>query len=184
MAATLVPGGAWNTTVTMEASAAPDLAGKPRSVRAAMVSRHVAALLLRARYLAVGAVCSAVNYGLMLAIDRRDYLVSSVIAFPVVGLLAYILHARFTFRVAPTVPAYLAYLIATASSFLCFVALMAVLHDWLLLDVATAVPIVTLVLVCWNFILARSTIERRPTWIRRATSSASAMLERAGRPAR
>ena len=168
----------------MEASAVPGLAGEPSSFSEATVARLVAALVLRARYLAVGAVCSAVNYGLMLAIDRRDYIVSSVIAFPVVGLLAYILHARFTFRVAPTAPAYLAYLIATASSFLCFVALMAVLHDCLLLDVATAVPIVTLILVCWNFVLARSTIERRPTWIRHVTNSVSAMLERAGRPAR
>jgi putative flippase GtrA len=112
---------------------------------------------LELRYLAVGASCAILYIATMIAGDLLGlhYVASTAIAFVVVVLWGYALHARFTFQGPMSARSLTRYTAAMAGNFPLSVALMFVLCDLMGLAVPVAAPVTTAALFVWNFAASR-----------------------------
>jgi putative flippase GtrA len=110
-----------------------------------------------ARYTAVGAVCAGLNNGAIIGAAALgiDYVTSSVASFFVVTPIAYLLHSTVSFRQPRSISGLLRYSGGVVTALPMFLACMFVLSTMLGLPVAIASPVATVLLVLWNYILAR-----------------------------
>lgn len=109
------------------------------------------------RYLGVGGICAIANNAIVIGLDLVGvhYTVSIVIAFVLVTTLAYYLHAVHTFRVPLSAPALARFFAGNLGGFGISVALMVLFCSGIGLSSAVAMPIVTALLLAWNFTVAR-----------------------------
>jgi putative flippase GtrA len=109
------------------------------------------------RYVMIGAG-SALAYNLVLIAVHAagaHYLLAALTAFVVVVLGAYCAHAAFTFQVACSVPGLLRFAGTQIIGFPVSAALLAGLVDGAGLPVWLATPVVTVVMLVYNFVSAR-----------------------------
>ena len=123
----------------------------------------IAALLARPafRYLCVGATCASANWALMLAIDDKRYLVSSIVTFVPVSTLGFVLHATWTFRERLRWRSWIAYLAGLLPNFPVALAMLAILRDGVGVPLWLSIPMVTVAMTIANFYVARWAIVSR-----------------------
>jgi putative flippase GtrA len=117
------------------------------------------------RYAQVGLLCALINNAIVIGMDRFAYPYAlSVTLGTVIGMtVAYLLHAAYTFRARATLGGWLRFGAGNFSAFLLSMALMFVMCSLVGLSASIAMPLVTLILFVWNYIVAHLVIpERRP----------------------
>jgi putative flippase GtrA len=100
------------------------------------------------------------NNAIVIGMDQAGYhyAVSVAVAFLVVMLVGYRLHASYTFEVEASRGGWLRFLLVNLSGFPLSIALMFVLCDGVGLSASLAMPIATVLLFAWNYVLAHRVI--------------------------
>jgi putative flippase GtrA len=116
------------------------------------------------RYGLVSLVCAALYNVIMIAGDRLGlhYAASYAIAFVVVVITGFSLHAFFTLKVEPSWAAFGRYLVAMAMNAPLNLALIFVLSDLAHLPMVVVSPASTVALVAWNAAATWWSLRRRP----------------------
>ena len=114
------------------------------------------------RYAQVGLLCALLNNAIVIGMDRigYHYAASVTFGFMVVMVVGYLLHSAYTFRVTPSVGGWLRFVGANLSGFPLSMGSMFVLCDIIGLGASVAMPIATVVLFAWNYLLAHWLIGR------------------------
>lgn len=114
------------------------------------------------RYAQVGLLCALINNAIVIGMDRigYHYAASVTLGFLVVMVVGYLSHAAYTFRVAPSVGGWLRFVGANLSGFPLSMGSMFVLCDIFGLGASVAMPIATVILFAWNYLLAHWLIGR------------------------
>ena len=114
------------------------------------------------RYAQIGIVCALLCNGLIIGLDKAGvhYLVSTIAATIIVTIIGYLLHCDYTFRMRRSASGLARFFGATALSSLITIGLMAILCDYMSLSASTAIPIATIILFGWNYLMARWAIVR------------------------
>ena len=114
------------------------------------------------RYAQVGLLCALSNNIIVIGMDRLGYsYVASVTLASFIALtIAYVLHARYTFRVRASTTGWLRFAIANMASILLSMALMFVLCGAFRMSASIAMPLVTALLFVWNYVLAHLVIAK------------------------
>lgn len=109
------------------------------------------------RYLLIGGLCAALNSAILIGGDALGvhYLLSNIVAFAIVSTLAFILHARRTFVVDINRTRYLRFMAGLVSAFIVSTALYALIYDALDVPMIVASPLITGILVAYNYLAAR-----------------------------
>jgi len=109
------------------------------------------------RYALGGAICAVLNNVIMIGLDRVgvDYRISLLITFAITAPLGYIFHSAVTFQKARNWERLRRYSIGTLSGFFVSAALLFIFCTELRLPVAIAMPITTVLLFFYNYVLAR-----------------------------
>jgi putative flippase GtrA len=104
--------------------------------------------------LAIGLLCSALTILLVWLFEQAGmhYLASVGLAFPIVLVAGYLLHARFTFSERPAVRSFLPYAGAMAVNLPASTLLLVLLCESLGLGSAAGMAVVTLILATWNLL--------------------------------
>lgn len=118
------------------------------------------------RYAQVGLLCAVVNNLIVIAMDFAGYhyLPGVIVSFAVTMFLAYVLHAGYTFEVRPSSTGGLRFAAANLSGFPLSLGAMYVLCDRVGLRASIAMPIATVLLFFWNYLLAHWVLVGRPSW--------------------
>jgi putative flippase GtrA len=119
------------------------------------------------RYAQVGLLCALLNNAIVIAMDHADfhYAIGVTVGFLVVMLVAYVLHSAYTFEVRASPAGWLRFTGANLSGFPLSMGSMFVLCDGMGLRASIAMPIATVLLLIWNYLLAQWLIAgsaRRP----------------------
>lgn len=116
------------------------------------------------RYAQIGLICAFLTNGLIIGLDRlgTHYLVATVAATVSVTLVGYLLHSFFTYRIAPSLVGLLRFCAATATGSCIALVSMIVLCDGFGLSASAAIPLATVFLFFWNYLLATWAIVRAP----------------------
>jgi putative flippase GtrA len=112
------------------------------------------------RYAQVGLLCALINNAIVIGMDRLaySYVLSVTIASFVSLTVGYLLHATYTFRAPATVGGWLRFCAANVSGFLLSMTLMFIMCSIIGLSASLAMPIVTLILFVWNYLVAHLVI--------------------------
>ncbi len=129
---------------------------------AAFVRRIAAARIDQLRYLVVGGLCFLLNWSVMLAMRGVSYVYSSALCFLLVGTLAYVLHATWTFRAPLSRTSLVLYLLGLAPTYPVSLAILFCLHDLVRVALWLAVPVTTAIMLAANFCVASFAIVRAP----------------------
>jgi putative flippase GtrA len=115
------------------------------------------------RYLVAGAVCAIANNGLFIAGARAGIGLFglTLLSFLIVGTMGYIVHARFTFRQAPSVQTYAKFMVGVALGTPVAYIVLALLRIGAHMPMPVAAPVATVILLIYNFAIARLAIVRR-----------------------
>jgi len=135
-----------------------------KQFRLAATAQHLGSILRSpGRYASVGLLCAALNIGCVIVLDRAGfhYAPAMVIAFVGVTLVAYTLHAAFTFRASASAAGLLRFVGASATAFPLALLLMFLLCDGVGLSVSAALPIATAILFVWNYLGSKWAITGR-----------------------
>lgn len=108
------------------------------------------------RYVQVGALCALLNNVIVIALDRAGihYAVGVTVAFVIVMLFSYRLHTSYTFERQASVSGWFRFAGANLSGVPLSLGCMFVLCGRLGLAVSLAMPIATILLLFWNYLLA------------------------------
>jgi putative flippase GtrA len=119
------------------------------------------------RYVQVGAACALLNNAIVIAMDRAGYhyVLGVTAGFIVVMLVSYLLHTAYTFETRGSATGWLRFVGANLSGFPLSLGSMCVLCDGIGLSASLAMPIATVLLLCWNYLLAYWLIAR-PSGVR------------------
>ena len=115
------------------------------------------------RYAQVGLICALLNNVVVIAMDRvgYHYAMAVAVAFLTVTLIGYLLHTTYTFGVRASGTGGLRFMVANLSSFPLAMGAMFVLCSGLGLRASVAMPIATVLLFAWNFLIAHAAIAWR-----------------------
>jgi putative flippase GtrA len=130
------------------------------TVREASSNGHRAAI---PRYLVVGGLCALVANAILIGFDRLGihYVVSSVVSFVTTLMLAYGLHAQWTFNAPPSFGRFIRYGAAMALNLPLSMALLFILVDVAGLKMIVAAPLATALQTILNYVIARAIIRPR-----------------------
>ena len=108
------------------------------------------------RYAQVGLLCALINNAIVIGMDRlaSPYPLSVTVGSIVSLTVGYLLHAAYTFRARATFAGWLKFGAANVSGFLLSMALMFVMCSLVGLSASVAMPLVTVILFVWNYIVA------------------------------
>lgn len=114
------------------------------------------------RYAQVGLLCALLNNAIVIAMDHAGYhyTIGVVVGFLIVMAVGYLLHAAYTFEVRASRAGWLRFVVANLSGFPLSLGAMFILCDGIGLSASIAMPIATVLLLFWNYLLAHLTIER------------------------
>lgn len=114
------------------------------------------------RYAQVGLVCAIINNGVVIGLDHLGYhyAVSVTLGFLVVTVVGYLLHCVYTFRTKAAPNGWVRFMTANLSGFPLSMGSMFLLCDVAHLSASAAMPIATLLLFAWNYLLADIIIGR------------------------
>ena len=114
------------------------------------------------RYALVAGLCAVLYNAIMIFGDRSGvhYVLSYAVAFVVIVILGFCLHVAFTFEVAATWPSFFRYTAAMAVNAPLFLALMFLFRDVGQLSVSLASPLITGLMMIWNYIAGRWALVR------------------------
>lgn len=114
------------------------------------------------RYLAVSGLCMVTNISVIVGLTAAgcNYVVASVIAFALVCMLGFALHAGWTFRSAATPAGFARYVAAMALNLPISILLIWLAHDVAGLTVAISATLATIALVVWNYLASRWAIAK------------------------
>lgn len=109
------------------------------------------------RYAQVGLVCALLNNAIVIGLDHagHHYFVAVIVAYLNVVLLGYLLHAAYTFQVRASRAGCIRFLAANLTSLPLSMLLMFMFCDGIGLSASQAMPIATVLLFFWNFLLAQ-----------------------------
>ena len=115
------------------------------------------------RFLVIGALCAALNNALIIGLvwTGFDPLAASLLAFPPVLALGFMLHSLLTFEATMSAAAFWRYALAMAMNFPAWSASLFIFCDLFGAPIAFAAPMTTLLLVVWNFRSARWAFGRK-----------------------
>jgi putative flippase GtrA len=108
------------------------------------------------RYAQVGLICALINNAIVIGMDRFacPYPLSVTVGSVVSVTVGYLLHAAYTFRARASVAGWLKFGAANVSGFLLSMALMFVMCSLAGLSASLAMPLVTVILFVWNYLVA------------------------------
>jgi putative flippase GtrA len=108
------------------------------------------------RYGQVGLVCALLSNAIVIGMDRfgYHYAVSVTVAYLAGTLVGYLLHTAYTFQVRPSGTGWLSFVVANLSGFALAISSMSILCGIIGLSASIAMPIVTVLLFAWNYLLA------------------------------
>lgn len=117
------------------------------------------------RYVQVGLVCALINNAIVIGMDRFacPYPLSVTVGSIVSVTAGYLLHAAYTFRSRATLAGWLKFGAANVTGFLLSMGLMFVMCSLVGLSASIAMPLVTLILFGWNYVLAHLIIPEHRT---------------------
>jgi putative flippase GtrA len=109
------------------------------------------------RYLVVGLVCALLYNAALIGCDLLGihYVVSNLIAYPIVVVCGFALHCCFTFERRPSAKSFLRYAAGMATNYPASIVLMFLFCDVAGLAVPLAAPVTTITLVAWNYLITR-----------------------------
>ena len=113
-----------------------------------------------ARYLTVGAVCALINNAMLIGLSLMGlhYLACIAINFAVMVPLSYLLHARWTFAAPVAWKNLAAYTAGSISSLVLASLFIAILCGPLGLPMVISAPLATILMIAYNFVMARLTV--------------------------
>lgn len=113
------------------------------------------------RYLVVGGLCAVLNIAILVSGEwiGVHYLLSNVAAFVITSTIAFVLHTRRTFKVSANLHRYLRFMTGLLSAFVVSTMLYFVIFDAMGVPMPIASPIITTLILCYNFIVARISLE-------------------------
>jgi putative flippase GtrA len=114
------------------------------------------------RYGQVGILCALLNNAIVIAMDQAGYhyAIGVIAGFVVVMVVGYMLHCSYTFGVRASSGGWLRFATANLSGFPLSMGSMYVLCDRVGLSASIAMPIATVCLLFWNYLLAYLVIAR------------------------
>jgi putative flippase GtrA len=114
------------------------------------------------RYAQVGLLCALLNNAIVIAMDRAGYhyTLGVIVGFLVVMIVGYVLHASYTFGVRASSAGWLRFIGANLSGFPLSIGAMYVLCDGIGFRASVAMPVATVLLLFWNYLLAYLIIGR------------------------
>ena len=117
----------------------------------------------QARYLLVGILCAGVHNAIVIggAALGVHYAVSVTVSYCVVVVLGYLLHVHFTFDREPSLGSFGRYAVGMLANWPFTVALLFVFCDLLHLPMFIASPVVTVIMIVWNYAVSRWAITSR-----------------------
>src|SRR5436305_1448481 len=112
------------------------------------------------RYAQVGLLCAVINNAIVISLDQLGYhfAVGVIVGFIVVMVVGYMLHSSYTFGVRASSSGWLRFVTANLTGFPLSMGAMYVLCDVLGFSASLAMPIATVLLLFWNYLLAYLTI--------------------------
>lgn len=127
------------------------------------------------RYGLVSVLCAVLYNAIMIVGDRlgAHYALSYALAFVVILVISFALHSKFTLRAEPTPLSFIRYALALAVNAPLNLILFFVLCDVLGLPMEIAAPMVTVLLIIWNYLAARWALARRAPDVQRSSSTTS-----------
>lgn len=119
-------------------------------------------LRLTGRYAQVGLFCALLNNATVIVADRLGYhyVIAVCAAFILSTAVGYLLHATYTFQVRASRTTGLRFVMANLSAFPVALATMFVLCSALGISASIAMPLATVLLFGWNFLLAHLAFAR------------------------
>jgi putative flippase GtrA len=114
------------------------------------------------RYAQVGLLCALLNNAIVIATDHAGYhyAIGVVLGFLVVMIVGYLLHSSYTFGVSASSAGWIRFVTANLSGFPLSMGSMFLLCGIAGLSASVAMPIATVLLLCWNYMLAYFVIAR------------------------
>ena len=108
------------------------------------------------RYAQVGLICAIINNLVVIGMDRLGYhyAMSVTVGFLIVTIVGYLLHCAYTFRARAVVSGWMRFVIANISGFPLSMGSMFLLCDVAQLSASVAMPIATIILFGWNYLIA------------------------------
>jgi putative flippase GtrA len=108
------------------------------------------------RYAQVGLLCALLNNAIVIGMDQAGfhYALGVMAGFIIVMLIAYLLHASYTFEVRPSPRGWLTFVGANLSGVPLSMGFMVIMCDGFGLSASLAMPVATILLFAWNFLLA------------------------------
>jgi len=127
---------------------------------------RIGALPKNLRYVAVGVLCAALNNLALIVATAAglNYLSAVFITCPPLLAIGYLIHARITFRIAPSFRAFLRYCAAMLANYPLWIGLMFLLCDVMRLPIVIAGPSGTALMFFWNFLSTHWAIPRQRLW--------------------
>lgn len=119
-------------------------------------------LRITGRYAQVGLLCALLNNAVVIAMDRLGYhyVIAVCAAFVLSTAAGYLLHALYTFQVPASGTSGLRFVMGNLTAFPLAMATMFLLCSGLGLTASIAMPIATLLLFGWNFLVAHLAFAR------------------------
>jgi putative flippase GtrA len=114
------------------------------------------------RYAQVGLICAIINNLVVISMDHLgyDYAISVTLGFVIVTIVGYLLHCAYTFRAKAAVAGWMRFVSANLSGFPLSMGSMFLLCDVTHLKASVAMPIATMILFGWNYLVADLVIIR------------------------
>ena len=114
------------------------------------------------RYAQVGLICAIINNLVVIGMDHLGYhyALSVTLGFLIVTVVGYLLHCVYTFRAKAAVSGWARFVTANLSGFPLSMGSMFLLCDIARLSPSVAMPIATVLLFGWNYLLADLIIGR------------------------
>ena len=114
------------------------------------------------RYAQIGLICAVINNAMVIGLDRLGYhyAFSVTLAFIAVTLLGYLLHCAYTFGTKAALSGWIRFVTANLSGFPLSMGSMFLLCDVAHLSASAAMPIATVFLFAWNYLIANTLIGR------------------------
>lgn len=114
------------------------------------------------RYAQVGLVCALINNAVVIGLDHYGvhYALSVTLGFLIVTIAGYLLHCTYTFSAKATLAGWIRFVTANLSGFPLSMGSMFLLCDVVHLSASVAMPIATVLLFAWNYLLAELLIGR------------------------
>lgn len=124
----------------------------------------IAKLRRPSRYVQIGLVCALLTNSIIMTLDYlgAHYLIGTIIAAVVATPVGFLLHCAYTYRAMPTLAGFFRFIAATAVGSCLAILIMVVLCDGLGLTATMAIPIATVLMFFWNYVMTGWAILRAP----------------------